>query len=196
MTVDIYEIILASSSPRRHELLSGLGYNFRVVAPSVEEKLLAGENPVDHVFRLSLEKARLVATKHPEALVVGADTVVVLGDIILGKPSSPDEATGMLKLLSGKEHTVYTGLSMIVRADNVEISDYDSTKVTFNELDSQDLLRYVASGESMDKAGAYGIQGMGSFLVKRYEGEFDTVIGFPTRLFTRMLGEVISCRSR
>jgi septum formation protein len=85
---------------------------------------------------------------------------------------------------------------MVLRADNVEISEYDSTKVTFNELDYQDLDRYIASGESMDKAGAYGIQGMGSFLVKRYEGEFDTVIGFPTKLFTRMLGEVISCRNR
>jgi len=196
MRVNTFEIILASSSPRRHELLSGLGYNFKVVVPSVEEKPLAGENPVDHVLRLSLEKARLVAIKHPDALVVGADTVVVLGDKILGKPSSLDEATAMLRLLSGKEHMVYTGLSMVLRADNVEISEYDSTKVTFNELDYQDLDRYIASGESMDKAGAYGIQGMGSFLVKRYEGEFDTVIGFPTKLFTRMLGEVISCRNR
>jgi septum formation protein len=196
MKVSTTKIILASGSPRRKELLSGLGYQFDVIIPSLDESLLPGENPSGHVLRLSLAKARAIAMEHSDDIVIGADTIVVLGDKILGKPASPEEAVSMLKLLSGKPHVVYTGLSLVILNDNIIKSDYDATKVVFNHLEESAIEKYVASGEPLDKAGAYGIQGMGSFLVNHYEGEFDTVIGFPTKLFKKLFEEVVSCRNR
>jgi septum formation protein len=196
MAVSTTKLILASGSPRRKELLSGLGYEFQIIAANVDEKPFPEEHPVANVLRLSTAKARQVAVDHPDDLVIGADTIVVLGDVILNKPSSPDEAISMLKLLSGKQHVVFTGLSLIIQSQNILKSDYDATTVVFNNLDEDAIKRYVASGEPLDKAGAYGIQGMGSFLVNHYEGEFDTVIGFPTKLFKRMLEEVVACRNR
>ncbi len=196
MTVSTTRIVLASGSPRRKELLSGLGYEFQIVAPSVDESPLPGENPADHVKRLSAAKAFQVASDHSGDLVIGADTIVVLGETLLGKPSTPDEAVSMLRLLSGKPHIVYTGLTLVISKDNIVKSDYDATRVVFNDLDDEAIRRYVASGEPLDKAGAYGIQGMGSFLVRQYEGEFNTVIGFPTKLFKKLLEEVNSCRNR
>jgi septum formation protein len=195
MAVSTIRIILASGSPRRKELLSNLGYEFKVIPPDVDETPLSDERPNDHVTRLSLAKARAVATFNSDDLVIGADTTVVVDNTILGKPNSPDDAISMLKFLSGKAHTVYTGLSMIILKENIIRTDYDATKVIFNNLELNDIKNYVASGEPLDKAGAYGIQGMGSFLVHHYEGEFDTVIGFPTKLFKKMLEEVVSCRN-
>jgi septum formation protein len=196
MTISTTKIILASGSPRRKELLSRLGYEFQVIAAAVDEKPLPGEHPIANVLRLSSAKASQVAAKHPDDLVIGADTIVVLGQVILNKPSSSDEAVSMLKLLSGKSHAVYTALTLIIKKENITKSDYNSTTVIFNNLTEDSIKTYVASGEPLDKAGAYGIQGMGSFLVNRYEGEFDTVIGFPTKLFGRMLEEVAECRNR
>lgn len=186
-------IILASSSPRRQDILSRLGFDYAVIHPQLNEQQLPGEKPAEHVLRLSREKALQIARNKSSDLVIGADTIVVLNDLILGKPDSPDNAFAMLSLLSGKEHTVYTGLSLVVLERNIINSDYDATRVTFNELRPTDIRDYIASGEPLDKAGAYGIQGMGSFLVHHYEGEFDTVIGFPSRLFARMYEEVSSC---
>jgi septum formation protein len=196
MAVSTTKIILASGSPRRKELLLNLGFEFTVIAPDVDETPLRGERPIDHVTRLSLVKARTVAKLNPDDLVIGADTTVVVDNTILGKPNSPDEAISMLQRLSGKAHTVYTGLSMVILKEDIIKSEYDSTTVVFNKLKLEAIKNYVASGEPLDKAGAYGIQGMGSFLVNRYEGEFDTVIGFPTKLFKKMLEEVVSCRNR
>jgi septum formation protein len=102
----------------------------------------------------------------------------------------------MLRRLSGKTHTVYTGLSLTIKSDDLVRTDYDAARVTFNTLRDEDIGRYIASGEPLDKAGSYGIQGMGSFLVAGYDGEFDTVIGFPTKLFKRMYKEVVSCQNR
>jgi len=189
------KMILASKSPRRRELLSRLGYEFEVISPELDESPLNGEKPIEHVLRLSLAKARLVAERFPGDLVIGADTIVVSDGVILGKPGSPAEAESMLRLLSGKPHTVYTGLSIVILRDGCARSDYDSTRVVFNDLDHKAILEYVASGEPLDKAGAYGIQGMGSFLVHHYEGEFDTVIGFPSKLFKKMFEEVVTCRN-
>ncbi len=196
MAISTGKIILASGSPRRKELLSNLGYRFEIIVPDLDETPLPGEIPAEHVLRLSLAKAELIAKDHPADLVIGADTIVVLDDTILGKPSSPDEAVSMLKFLSGRSHVVYTGLSLVIKDDRISISKYDATRVVFNNLDDKAIREYVASGEPLDKAGAYGIQGMGSFLVNHYEGEFDTVIGFPTELFKRMYEEVVSCRNR
>jgi septum formation protein len=195
MAISTGKIILASGSPRRKELLSRLGYRFEIVIPDLDETPFPGENPAKHVLRLSLAKAQMIAKDHPNDLVIGADTIVVLDNTILGKPASPIEAISMLKFLSGKSHKVYTGLSMVIREEKIFISKYDATTVVFNNLDEKAIQEYVASGEPLDKAGAYGIQGMGSFLVNHYEGEFDTVIGFPTELFKKMYEEVVSCRN-
>ncbi|MEE8418245.1 MAG: Maf family protein [candidate division Zixibacteria bacterium] len=187
------KIVLASGSPRRQKLLSEMGYDFEVVTPVIPEKNTPGEAPQDFVKRLSRLKAESVALKYPDSLIVGADTVVVLERRILGKPESKSEAKSMLELLSGKTHTVFTGLSMIVLEKDITTSDFDSTEVTFNKLSPEDINRYVESGEPLDKAGAYGIQGMGSFLVDNYDGELDTVIGFPSKLFKTMYEGVLSC---
>jgi septum formation protein len=194
-TISAMGILLASGSPRRREILSSLGYEFDVVIPDLDERNIPGERPEDHVRRLSLAKAQFVAHRHSNDLVIGADTIVVLGDAILGKPSSPEEAVSMLSMLSGKAHTVFTGLSLVNLDQRIAASDYDSTEVIFNDLRPEDIRRYVESGEPSDKAGAYGIQGMGSFLVHRYYGELDTIIGFPTKLFKKMLQEVTSCHN-
>lgn len=192
-TAAVMKIILASGSPRRQKLLSALGYDFEVVTPVVREENMPGESPEDHVKRLSRLKAESVARQYPDSLVVGADTIVVLDGRILGKPKSKGEAKSMLELLSDKTHIVYTGLSMIISTTDIVRSEYDSTRVTFNKLSPEDIDRYLESGESLDKAGAYGIQGMGSFLVDSYDGELDTVIGFPSKLFKKMYEEVRSC---
>ncbi len=186
-------IVLASGSPRRQKLLSEMGYDFEVVTPAIPEENAPGEAPQDYVKRLSRLKAESVALKYPDSLIVGADTVVVLERTILGKPESKSEAKSMLELLSGKTHTVFTGISMIVLKKDITASDFDSTEVTFNKLSPEDINRYVESGEPLDKAGAYGIQGMGSFLVDKYDGELDTVIGFPSKLFKTMYEGVLSC---
>lgn len=192
-TIKTLKIVLASGSPRRQKLLSEMGYDFEVVAPVIPEKNTPGEAPQDYVKRLSRLKAETVALKYPDSLIVGADTVVVLECRILGKPESRSEAKSMLGLLSGKTHTVFTGLSMIVLEKDITTSDFDSTEVTFNKLSPEDINRYVESGEPLDKAGAYGIQGMGSFLVDNYDGELDTVIGFPSKLFRTMYEGILSC---
>ena len=192
-TITAMKIVLASGSPRREKLLSEMGYDFEIAAPAILEKDIPGEAPEDHVQRLSRLKAESVARQFPHSLVVGADTVVVLESRILGKPESKSEAKSMLELLSDKSHTVYTGLSMMVLTKDITTSDYDSTRVTFNKLSPEQIHRYVESGEPLDKAGAYGIQGMGSFLVDSYEGELDTVIGFPSKLFEKMYKEVLTC---
>jgi septum formation protein len=196
MSISTIKMILASGSPRRKELLSRLGHEFSVIAPDIDENVIDGESPEQHVMRLALAKAMAIAETNPDDLVIGADTIVVLGEKILGKPSSVDDAISMLTLLSGKAHIVYTGLALALFGDEIIKSDFDKTRVVFNPLNQADIVGYVASGEPLDKAGAYGIQGMGSFLVKNYDGEFDTVIGFPTKLFSKMYEEVVSCRNR
>ena len=188
-------IILASASPRRSKILSKLGYQFRTVPSRIEEESISGESPEDHVLRLSGIKAKTVAEDYPGDLVIGADTEVVLEGIILGKPGSEGEAIEMLKKLSGRTHTVYTGLTLIQAAGKISKSGYEKAEVTFNDLSEESIRNYVKSGEPLDKAGSYGIQGVGSFLVKSCAGELETVIGFPSRLFEQLYKEVSSCLS-
>jgi septum formation protein len=190
------KIILASGSPRRKKILSEMGYDFEIAASDIEENTIPGESPSDHVLRLSRQKAEMVALIYPDDLVIGADTAVVLDGEILGKPDSKDDAYQMLSRLSGKTHTVFTGLAIVNRNGNVKKSDYDRTDVTFNRLSEMRIREYIDSGEPLDKAGSYGIQGMGSFLVKEYVGEIDTVIGFPSKLFKKVYSEVLSCLNR
>jgi len=185
------QLILASSSPRRKEILQREEIEFEVMHPpdSLEETLTA--DPVEHVLILSREKAESVSSEAGPGIILGADTVVVLDGEIMGKPTDPKDACAILKKLSGRTHRVYTGLTLLNKYNGKTISDYDSTEVRFNRLEEQKITAYIATGEPMDKAGAYGIQGMGSFLVESIKGNLDNVIGLPTGKLREMLAQVI-----
>ncbi len=187
-------IILASSSPRRLSLLSEAGFKFDVRHPEVNEDRRDNEPPDQYVTRLAEAKARAIS--NGQSLTIGADTAVVLGGEFLMKPESKADAKAILEKLSGKPHMVYTGVSVVCTKCGKTHTDYDSTKVQFNDLTEQDIIEYIKTGEPMDKAGAYGIQGMGSFLVRQYDGELDTVIGLPTKLLRRLLEEHRECLNK
>lgn len=189
------KLILASGSPRRRTIMAELGYDFDVIPANVNEDIMFEESPKEHVLRLSRIKAESVAVGHRDDLVIGADTIVVLDSKILGKPESEKQANEMLEMLSGKTHMVFTGLTLIHNKENYSKSDFDFTEVIFNDLSKAEIREYISTGEPLDKAGSYGIQGMGSFLVNNYRGELDTVIGFPSKLFKKMYQEVPSCQN-
>ena len=188
------KIVLASSSPRRLKLLSEAGFEFEIKHPDIDEGRLGSESPDSYVCRLAEAKAKAVS--NGDGLVIGADTVVVLGGEFLNKPGDEAEAKAILEKLSGKPHMVYTGVSVVCSECGHNHTDYDSTKVQFNVLTEDAILQYIQTGEPMDKAGAYGIQGMGSFLVRNIDGELDTVIGLPTKLLRRLLEEHRECLSK
>lgn len=170
-------LILASRSPRRAELLSRLGLTFEVLPAEIDESYLGDEMPVEHAERLAREKAIAVAREHPEALVVGSDTIVIVGSDVLGKPRDAADALRMLRRLSDREHQVYTGVA-VVWGSRIH-SAVEEVKVRFRPLDDRECEEYVATGEPMDKAGAYGIQGFGSALVRSIEGDYFAVMGLP-----------------
>ena len=171
-----HPLILASSSPRRHQLLTMLGIPHRVEAANVQEIRLPREAPGAYVKRLARDKARAVTG----AWVLGADTTVALGDEILEKPVDAEDALRMLQRLQGRRHEVLTAVCL--RADGAEYEAVDSTAVFFRPADERTLRAYVATGEPLDKAGAYGIQGYGAALIERVEGDFFGVMGLPLRL--------------
>lgn len=186
----VYEIVLASASPRRREILQGLGIEFRVAVSGADEDIPEGTPPYLAVERLSLLKAADVAKNEKKnALVLGADTVVVLDGEILGKPKDEEDAVRMLTALSGREHSVLTGISVIRRSDAKGVSVYEETKVKFLELSDEQIRAYVKSGEPMDKAGAYGIQGKGSLLIEKIDGDYFNVVGLPVCRLARLLAE-------
>lgn len=177
-------IVLASSSPRRQELLGNLGIRFSVVPGDVPEPPIGpGERPEDYVLRLARLKAKGVHEPHGEAWTIGADTAVAIDSEVLGKPESRDEAFWMLKRLSGNMHRVYTGCWF----ESPDTSSHGSggffveSKVWIARLSDEMLRAYVATGEPMDKAGSYAVQGMGAFMVERIEGSYTNVIGLPLR---------------
>lgn len=170
-------LILASQSPRRAELLSRLGLTFEILPADIDESYLGHEMPADHAERLAREKALAVARHHPEALVIGSDTIVIVDDDVLGKPKDEAEAVQMLRRLANREHLVYTAVA-VVRGSRVE-SALESVRVRFRALDPRECEEYVATGEPRDKAGAYGIQGFGSALVESIEGDYFAVMGLP-----------------
>jgi len=178
-------LVLASSSPRRRQLLEMLGIAHRVDPSDVPEVPEPGESAERFAVRLAREKAVQVAARHPGAPVLGADTVVVLGERLLGKPDSPADAARMLKELSGREHRVVTAVALA--RDAVVEDRCDVTHVWFRPLSSAMIDAYVASGEPLDKAGAYGVQGYGAVLVERIEGDFFSVMGLPVRLVIELL---------
>lgn len=180
-------LILASQSPRREELLRATGLWFRVVAPdNGDTPPFCARSLPALVKRTALRKALSVA-ENASGVVIGADTVVVCEGRILGKPASAAAARGMLRFLSGKRHRVYTGLALVFGSERR--LGYERTDVTFRDLAETDIRRYVASGEPLDKAGAYAIQGVGAFLVKRVDGCYTNVIGLPLPKLLEMLAE-------
>lgn len=185
-------LILASSSPRRQEVLRKAGFEFEAVASGVDESARAGEDPVRHVERLALEKATEVAGRFPpgnEVVVLGADTVVVARDVLLGKPATPEEAAAMLQELSGVVHEVVTGVALIAPGAPRRAVAHERTRVFFRTLSAQEIADYVASGEPLDKAGAYAIQGLAGRFVTRIEGCYFNVMGLPLALVDRLLRE-------
>ena len=185
----ICPVILASASPRRQSLLHELGLSFRVTPAHINEKPLPEEEPQQFVRRLAREKAGQVADCYPDAFVIGADTVVILDDMILGKPESPAQALEMLEMLQGRCHRVSTGLALVNRELGHETSVTETTEVLFARFSRQVLAAYVRTGEPMDKAGAYGIQGIGGFMVQRISGSCSNVIGLPVERLVHLLLE-------
>ncbi|MGA2484063.1 MAG: Maf family protein [Candidatus Acidiferrales bacterium] len=183
------KLILASASPRRAQILRGAGLSFEAVPSDVDEDPLDGESPEHCVRRLAQQKARLAAVRAAgPAIIVGADTVVVADGKILGKPCSAEDARDMLRLLSGKTHTVYTGLVLIRLPDGASRTDIEATQVTFDLMSAEEISAYVASGEPFDKAGAYGIQGRGGRYISRIEGCYFNVVGLPlARLYRHLI---------
>ncbi|HMH83128.1 MAG TPA: nucleoside triphosphate pyrophosphatase [Gemmatimonadales bacterium] len=179
------EIVLASGSPRRRQLLEMLGIPFRVVAPDVDETLGPAEQPEGYVTRLAREKARTVAARERDAVVLAADTTVVLRGRVFEKPGTPDQAADMLRRLQGRKHQVLTAVA--VASDGRLEHALDVTDVTFRRLSSQLIAEYVATGEPLDKAGAYAIQGKGAALVEGIHGDFFGVMGLPLRLALDLL---------
>ena len=181
------DIILASGSPRRKQLLAQMGIEtFRVISSDADETVEPGLSPARIVEILSARKAEAVAdhTK-PGGLVIAADTIVALDGAVLGKPNDGLEAFRMLSALSGRRHQVYTGVTLL--RDGERRTEHEVTTVTFRELTQDDITRYIATGEPMDKAGAYGIQGYGALLVERIEGDYFNVMGLPVCRLGRML---------
>jgi len=182
------DIILASASPRRQALLEMLGVNFRVIPSESEEVLTPGLTPEQTVCKVAFGKVSQLRTEHDileDALIIAADTLVYLDGRPLGKPDSPEDAVDMLCALSGRRHTVYTGVA-IARGDT-HVTGAEATDVYFRELSEGEITRYVETGEPLDKAGSYGAQGRGSVFIERIEGDFFNVMGLPLCRLSVML---------
>lgn len=183
-------LVLASASPRRSDILTRLGLAHDVLPADIDETPLPGERPAPHVERLAREKAAAVAADRPEGVVLAGDTVVVADDRILGKPTDADEAVAMLMRLSGRAHEVLSGLALALPgARPALVSRTDRTLVRFRDFDERWARSYVATGEPMDKAGAYGIQGAGGALVTAVEGDYTTVVGLSVAGLMELLRE-------
>ena len=181
-------LILASSSPRRRSLLEAAGYEFTSAAADIDESACAGLPPAEMVRELSRRKAQAIRQKYPDAAVLGADTVVAVDGRTLGKPKSPREAEEMLAALSGREHEVFSGVTLLSPAG--DDGYFVRTAVRFYPLSAGLIRRYVATGEPMDKAGAYGIQGLGALLVEGIQGDYLNVVGLPVARVFRSLGNI------
>ncbi len=183
-----FDVILASESPRRRELLALIFNDFRVIPSQFDESEMPPDlKPADHVVQSALMKARDVAKAYPDSLVIGADTIVVVDGQILGKPENREDAARMLRMHSGRSHEVYTGVA--VTRKGIERAGVECTEVNFAELGEEVINRYVDTGEPLDKAGAYAIQGKGVVLVESIRGCYPNVVGLPLARLSRMLKE-------
>lgn len=183
--MDAPHLVLASASPRREDVLRQLGLAVERSPAHLDESYREGETPAEHVERLAREKARAAAVLHPTALVIGGDTVVVQGLRVMGKPTSDAEAVEMLMELSGREHQVLSGVA--IAAPSGTVSRTVETGVRFRAFGRAEAAAYVATGEPADKAGAYGIQGLGAALVEEIRGDYYCVVGFPVAAFLELL---------
>ena len=182
-------IILASASPRRRELLRQIGIDFTIDPADVDERVLPGESPEAYAVRVALDKARIAAQRAGTGVVIAADTIVVLDNAILGKPSDDEDAERMLMMLSGRTHQVITGIAIMDPAAGKTLTRTSTTNVRFRELSPDEIRWYVRTGEPLDKAGAYGIQEKGSLFISRIEGCYFNVVGLPLSLLGEMLLE-------
>jgi len=190
-------LILASASPRRAELLRAAGFEFEAVVTDIDESVRPGESPSMYVRRLSSEKSAAAQTSvgsDPNAIILAADTAVVVANEILGKPRDDRDAAAMLRRLSGRAHEVLTGIS--VRHGDTEVKRVETTYVRFAELSDEDVAWYVASGEGRDKAGAYAIQGLASRFIPRIDGSYSNVVGLPVACVNEVLREISKIRRR
>ena len=182
------KVILASSSPRRKVLLRRLDYPFDIILPDVDESIMISvNNPEKYCISLAEKKAKNISQHYPHALVIGADTIVVLENQILNKPNNSSEAINMLETLSGKTHQVYTGVCLHWMKNNIQHSFAEITMVTFRKLDKQDILYYIENYPPYDKSGSYGIQDWSALFVQNIQGCYDNVVGFPLSRFYREL---------
>lgn len=180
-------LVLASSSPRRIELLRNAGIPFESQAPDVPEVPLPGEKPLELAMRLARAKADAVAQLRPDAFVLGADTIVIVDNKVLGKPADEADAVRMLRLLSDRDHEVTTALSLVFPHATERITTQETTRVHFSLLTDADISGYVATGEPMDKAGSYAIQGIAGKWIERIEGDYFNVVGLPVAKCYRIL---------
>ncbi|KXK10564.1 MAG: Septum formation protein Maf [Microgenomates bacterium OLB23] len=174
-----YPFILASTSPRRCDLLKNIGLKFKVVPSEYEEDMTLPLSPAELTIHLSLEKARAVAQNNPNAVIIGADTIVFCNNQLLGKAHTPEEAKRMLHLLSGKTHQVITGMTIIIPSVKTPQSSASINEVTFKDLSDAQIDWYINSGEPLGKAGAYAIQGLGGMLVSSIKGSYSGIVGLP-----------------
>jgi len=186
--VSSVRVILASGSPRRHDLLNLIGIAHEVVPANIDESVRGRERPSKHAERLAREKASSVVGRDPNLVAIGADTIVLIDKKILGKPANSVDAGTMLRLLSGREHTVVTAVA-VARGTKI-VSGVEEVAVKFRKLSDDEIDAYIATGEPMDKAGAYGIQGFGATIVERIEGDYFAVMGLPLVRLVSLLADV------
>jgi len=182
-------ILLASTSPRRRELLSLLGVSFDIVPPTVEERLSSHLSPREQTRQLARDKAQSVANQHPQDLVIGSDTVIEVEGRLLGKPENIQEAETMLRHLRGQCHQVHTGVAIIQQATNVSMDFVETAQVWIKQFDEHTLKSYLDTKESLGKAGAYSIQGEGAQLIEKIEGDYPTIVGLPLWRTAKVLEE-------
>lgn len=182
------DIILASSSPRRKELMSFLNREFTIITKEVEEKIDEQIEPYENVKALALKKAVAVAADYQDNFVIGCDTIVSIENKIMGKPKDKEDAKNTLRYLSGKEHCVYTGVAIICKKKNIEVSFFETTKVRMKKLTEEEIDSYIATGEPLDKAGSYAIQGKGAIYIEAIDGDYYNVVGLPLcRLYKELI---------
>jgi septum formation protein len=184
-------LILASASPRRAEILQQVGWPFEVVVSNIDESILNSETASSYVERLAMEKARAISKGRLFGLTLGADTVVTIDDSLLGKPSDIEDAKQMLKRLSGRWHEVLTGVALVRAEDGETVVAHERTRVRFAQMSDSEIDWYVSTGEPMDKAGSYAVQGQAAIFIEKIEGDYWNVVGLPIQLVYRLIRRLL-----
>jgi septum formation protein len=187
---ELEPLVLASASPRRAEILRAVGWPFEVAAANVDESARSGEDVSEYVERLACEKAEAVAEGRASGLVLGADTVVAVGDQVLGKPADMEDARRMLRLLSGRWHEVLTGVALVRSETKEVLVAHERTRVRFAAMTEEEIDWYVSTNEPVDKAGAYAVQGRAALFIEEIEGDYRNIMGLPVRLVYKLMEEI------